>query len=111
MKSVLRSVAKRRKTKRLGKIEIVDRAAYQGLELDTKVALIRGLIPLGLMPIQALLDDEVIGLARPRHARKHTLSTGMRHGTNPGSVPLAGQRVPIRVPRVRGPRGELPLQS
>ena len=111
MKSVLRSGRKCKKGKCLGNIEIVDRAAYQGLELNTKVELIRGLIPLGLMHIQELLDDEVTVLAGPRYARKDTVSTGVRHGTNPGSVPLAGQRVPIRVPRVRDARGELPLRS
>ena len=36
---------------------------------------------------------------------------GRRHGTNPGTVKLAGQRVPIRVPRVRGRDGEIPLSS
>lgn len=87
IKNVLRSGRKRKQGKCFGNIEIVDRAAYQSLELDTKVALIRGLIPLGLMHIQELLDDEVIGLTGPRYARKNTLSTGVRHGTNPGSPP------------------------
>ena len=37
---------------------------------------------------------------------------GRRHGSNPGTVSLAGQRVPIRVPRVRSVAGsELPLRS
>ena len=72
--------------------------------------LIRGLIPLGLTHIQELLDDELIVLAGPRYARKNTLSTGVRHGTNPGSVPLAGQRVPIGAPwGARPARAELPL--
>jgi transposase-like protein len=35
----------------------------------------------------------------------------MRHGSNPGTVRLAGQKIPIRVPRVRGERGEIPLRS
>lgn len=33
---------------------------------------------------------------------------GVRHGSNPGAARLAGQRVPIRVPRVRGDEGEIP---
>jgi putative transposase len=33
------------------------------------------------------------------------------HGTNPGSVKLAGRKVPVRVPRVRDPGGEAPLAS
>ena len=37
---------------------------------------------------------------------------GRRHGSNPGTVGLAGQRVPIRVPRLRHVAGsEMPLRS
>ncbi len=111
MKSVLRSVQKRKKTKRLGKIEIVDREAYEGLELDTKVELIRALIPLGLMNIYTLLDQEVTTLAGPRHVRKAGHYAGMRHGSNPASVRLGGQRLAISVPRVRSARGEIPLST
>lgn len=103
MPSVLRSVRNRKQTKRLGSIEIVDRDKYQGLELDTKVELIRALIPLGLMNIFELFDEEVIALAGPRYARKEPSSVSVRHGSNPGSVRLA-----IRVP---GVRGEIPLRS
>ena len=35
-----------------------------------------------------------------------------RHGSNPGAMSLAGQRVPIRVPRIRSIAGsEIPLRS
>ena len=34
-----------------------------------------------------------------------------RHGTNPGTVKLAGQRVGVEVPRVRGSGGEVRLSS
>jgi transposase-like protein len=108
MGSVLRRARKRKQ--RLGEIEIVSRPEYAGLELDAKVELIRGLIPLGLMHVHELLDDEVVALAGARHAR-HDGGPGRRHGSNPGSVRLAGQRVPIRVPRVRGEGGEIPLRS
>ena len=36
---------------------------------------------------------------------------GVRHGSNPGSVRLEDQRLPIRVPRVRGEGGEIPLPA
>lgn len=108
MGSVLRRVRKGKQ--RLGEVEVVAREQYAGLELDAKVELIRGLIPLGLMHVHELLDDEVVALAGPRHAH-HDGSAGMRHGSNPGTVRLAGQRVPIRVPRVRGEAGEIPLRS
>ncbi len=97
MSSVLRSLKACKKTKRLGRIEIVDRERYRELEVDMKVELIRGLIPLGLMHIQELLDEEVTALAGARYAR-HDGCAGVRHGANPGSVRLAGQRLAIRVP-------------
>ena len=38
-------------------------------------------------------------------------AAGMRHGSNPGTVVLDGQKVPIRVPRVRSGKAEIPLRS
>ena len=72
--------------------------------------MIRALVPLGLMHVHELLD-EVSELAGERYVRKSETVQGRRHGTNPGTVKLAGQRVPIRVPRVRGRDGEIPLSS
>ena len=112
MGSLLRSAKKRKKVRRLGEVEIVRREEYAELELDAKVEMIRSLVPLGLMHIHELLDDEVKALAGERYARKDELERGRRHGSNPGTVGLAGQRVPIRVPRVRSiGRGEIPLRS
>lgn len=110
MGSVLGS--ERRRKKRLGKIEIVRRKRYEEMELNSRVELIRGLIPIGLMHVQELLDDEVRALAGERYVRKDAGTAARRHGSNPGSVRLAGQRVPIRAPRVRRPDGgEIPLRS
>jgi transposase-like protein len=82
------------------------------LELDARVELIRQLIPLGLAEVGRTLDAEVEGLAGQRHARKVAEDERMyRHGHNPGSVKLGGQRHPVRVPRVRGPDGEVRLSS
>ena len=112
MRSVLRSVKKRKKTRRLGQVDIIRREAYADLELDAKVELIRSLVPLGLMHVQELLDQEVTALAGERYERKEASTCGRRHGSNPGTVGLAGQRVPIRVPRVRSVAGsEIPLRS
>ena len=64
------------------------------------------------MHIEELLDEEVTALAGERYARKDPSVAGRRHGSNPGTVGLAGQRVPIRVPRLRHVAGsELPLRS
>ena len=111
MGSLLRRVKERKKSRRLGEVEVMEREEYQELEVDTKIEMIRSLVPLGLMHVHELLDDEVRALAGERYARKLGLEQGRRYGTNPGTVKLAGQRVPIRVPRVRGTKGELPLRS
>ena len=111
MSSMQRVVGRGKKSRRLGKVEVVERADYEGLELDTKVELILGLIPLGLMHVEEVLADEVRHLAGDKHARKGEAQVGRRYGANPGSVRLAGQRVAIRVPRVRGERGEIALRA
>ena len=80
--------------------------------MDAKVELIRSLVPLGLMHVEELLDAEVTALAGGHYARKDASVGGRRHGSNPGTVGLAGQRVPIRVPRIRHVAGsEIPLRS
>ncbi len=112
MGSLLRTAKKHKKSRRLGEVEVVKREEYGELELDAKVEMIRALVPLGLMRVHELLDDEVKALAGERYARKDEPERGRRHGTNPGTVGLAGQRVPIRVPRVRSIEGgEIPLRS
>ncbi len=108
MGSVLRRVRRRKRS--FGEVRILSREEYEGMELDAKVEAIRGLIPLGLMHVQELLDREVLELAGPRRSREDG-APGTRYGSNPGSVRLAGQRVPIRVPRVRSERSEIPLRS
>ena len=82
------------------------------MAVDAKVELIRSLVPLGLMHIEELLDEEVTALAGERYARKDPSVGGRRHGSNPGTVGWAGQRVPIRVPRIRHvTEREIPLRS
>ena len=112
MSSVLRPVRKRKKGRTLGPVDIIRREDYADLEVDAKVELIRSLVPLGLMHVEELLDAEVPALAGERYARKDASVGGRRHGSNPGTVGLAGQRVPIRVPRLRHVAGsEIPLRS
>ena len=112
MGSVLRSVRARKRKKCFGEVEIISREAYAELELNSKVELIRSLIPLGLMHVQELLNQELRALAGVRYPRKDEEQRGRRHGSNPGSLRLGGQRVPIAVPRVRSAQGgEIPLRS
>ena len=63
MGSLLRTVKKCKKSRRLGEVEVVEREEYTELEVDSKVEMIRALVPLGLMHVHELLDDEVKALA------------------------------------------------
>lgn len=111
MSKMVNLKGRRKKSRRLGEIEIIGREDYAEAALDTKVELILDLIPLGLLHVQETLEAEVEALAGARHARKTEPQAGSRYGSNPGSVRLGGQRLAIRVPRVRGESGEIPLRS
>jgi transposase-like protein len=82
-------------------------------DLDTRVALIQALIPLGLQAVEDILQQEVQTLAGPRYARGDGAPHVVRWGRQRGSVYLADQKLPIRVPRVRNRQAglEVPLQS
>lgn len=69
--------------------------------IDTKVALIQELIPLGLLHVQESLQQEVERLAGPRYARDGGKPGVVRYGKQPGSVYLADQKLGIAVPRMR----------
>ena len=66
MGSLLRRVKERKKTRRLGEVEVMEREEYRELEVDAKIEMIRALVPVGLMHVHELLDDEVIELAGER---------------------------------------------
>ena len=61
MRSVLRSVKKRKKSRRLGEPEVIDREDYGGFELDAKVELIRALVP--VPSIYSIRGDSGTGAA------------------------------------------------
>ncbi len=81
MSSVLRPVRKRKKVRTLGPVDVIDRKEYAELDVDTKVELIRSLVPLGLLHVEELLDAEVTALAGGRYARKDVSVGGRRHGS------------------------------
>ena len=83
MSRVLRSVRKRKQGRTLGAVDVIDREGYAELEVEAKVALIRSLIPLGLLHIEEVLDEEVTALAGERDARKDPSVGGRRHGSHP----------------------------
>ena len=111
MAKVPHLVSKRKKTKKLGEPEIVRREGFMDCDLNGRVEMIRSLIPLGLIAIYDELDEEVARWAGEKHSRKPADQPYYRHGANRGTVELASQRVPIRLPRVRGPEGDIRLES
>ena len=94
-------VGRRIKGKVKGQVRVVRREEYDGLDVSGKVELIRALVPLGLERAVELLEEEVESLVGKRWARRGRVAGHVRGGSNPGTVMLAGQRVPVRVPRVR----------
>ncbi len=112
MSSITKTTKRSKKTKRLGPVRVIRPEQYEAFDVNSKLECIHALIPLGLMRIQELLEDEVRALAGARYVRKSSLLPGRRHGSNPGSVQLAGQRHPFQIPRVQHVTGgEISLQS
>ena len=77
------------------------------------LAMIQALIPLGLKAVEHALQQEVTALAGARYAHDDARPELVRWGTQPGSVFLADQKMPITVPRVRdrAARAEVPLAT
>ena len=70
--------------------------------LEIKMALIEHHMELARMLVREILDEEVSQLAGERYSRNKPYdSRYSRWGSNPGSVRIAGERVPVEVPRVR----------
>jgi putative transposase len=90
---------------RQGKVKDVRAsAAASGLpieEIETTVALIQALIPLGRQAVGKALDAEVTALAGTRYCRTGGQAGVVRWGQQRGSVYLADQKLPIPVPRMR----------
>jgi transposase-like protein len=80
---------------------------------SVSVAMIQALIPLGLRAVEDALSQEVIALAGARYARADGHPDVVRWGRQAGSIFLADQKVPVRVPRVRDQarRRDLPLAT
>ncbi len=113
MKKVSKIGKKNKKEKVLREVEILGAEQYEHLRVDGRVETIQALIPLGLMFVQKELQREVEELAGERYARESGGKQWVRYGSNPGSVRLAGQRVAVKVPRVRslGSQKEVGLES
>ena len=110
MKSIVR-IAGRGKGRRTEESKAVEPQVLEGL--DSRVAMIQALIPVALERVNDLLQEELQALAGDRYARQGGVEGYVRWGQQAGSVYLAEQKVPVRVPRVRDLRceAEVPLAS
>jgi transposase-like protein len=70
-------------------------------EVDTRIALIQALIPVGLEAFYAELQRELVSLVGERYARTGRRPGLVRWTPQAGSIYLADQKLPITVPRVR----------
>lgn len=88
-------------------------AGWPPEEIETTVALIQALIPLGLPAVGEALEAEVVALAGDRYRRTGGRPGVVRWGQQLGSVYLADQKLPIPVPRVRDQAAnrEVPLAT
>jgi transposase-like protein len=101
MKKILR-IEKGVKVRRARVNEICE-LPLETMDVDVKAELIQMLIPIGLLHVKKLLEEEVRQLAGERYQRSG-LSGYDRWGKQGGSVYLLDQKLPIMVPRVRDQR-------
>jgi transposase-like protein len=109
--AILDQNARKRKSRVMKREAVITRGQFESMGLSSRLALIQALIPLGLMMVHEELHREVAQLAGGRYERKEGDRRIYRHGSNPGSVKLGGQRVAVDVPRVRDEEGEVALES
>jgi transposase-like protein len=110
MKRVFR-IQDKGKVKEIGLRGLADHP--EGADVNTTVALIQALIPLGLRAAGEALAAEVTRLAGPKHSRTEGLPGYVRWCHQRGSIYLADQKLPITYQRVRDlPRNqEVPLAT
>ncbi len=68
----------------------------------TQIAMVRDLTEIMRIVASEILESEVESMAGAWHSRdKPHDGAYVRHGSNPGSIQIGEQRIPIRVPRLR----------
>lgn len=82
-------------------------------DVDTRVALIQALIPVGLAACQEELQRELVSLVGARYARTGRQPGLVRWTPQAGSIYRGDQKLPITVPRVRDRQAnrEVPLTT
>lgn len=104
---------KRKYKKRMQEMDTLTHEQYQASTIDTKATMIQSLIPLGLMMVHELLEEEITMLLGEPYEREYRPMGYARYGSNPGSVKLAGQKLKIKIPRIRNlsTKSEVKLES
>jgi transposase-like protein len=96
MKRVSKKVSDRK-----GEIRMSAESVSAIRDLDSRVEMIQALIPIGLEALRQELKQAVTELVGERYQRGPGDRRFYRWGSEQGSVYLADQKVPLRVPRVR----------
>jgi transposase-like protein len=78
--------------------------AMQEIAANMREGLLALAVGAGLQVMQQLMEADVTAVCGPR-GRHNPDRTGVRHGTERGSVTLGGRRVPVVRPRVRAADG------
>jgi len=81
----------------------------EGVMLDSQYLLISALLPSSVKDFLAQCEAEVAGLCGKMHARGDGLLS--RWGQQAGSIYLGGQKIAVDKLRVRGPAGEVGLET
>jgi transposase-like protein len=81
--------------------------------IDVELHLLQHHTRMARLLAETILDEEVEALTGARYSRKLSGHSLRRWGSNPGSIRIGDERVPIDVPRVRDTEAgtERPLQS
>jgi len=74
--------------------------------IDVRVEFIQELIPIGLLHVQEIFEDETTQLVGKRYKRNNSPEANYRWGRQGGSIYLGEQKVPVYVPRVRNKKGK-----
>ncbi len=64
MSSIAKTTTRSKKTRRLGAVRVIRPEQYEAFDVNSKVECIRALIPVGLLHVQALLEEEVCTLVK-----------------------------------------------
>ena len=97
MKKIIKS--KKNCNKNINYSQVLENLSEEGF--DVRLVLIQELIPIGLMAVNEILQNEVTRLAGPRYNRLKDKRDMVRWGSQQGSVYLQDTKVKVRVPRVR----------